>query len=56
MAEIFMWTFERGFAQILLKKSLTVSVRGFFGVFLPLTGVRERFVGRTERSILTREN
>jgi hypothetical protein len=39
---------------ILLKKSLTVLLTEFSGVFLPLTGVRERFVGRSERSIFSR--
>jgi hypothetical protein len=36
---------------ILLKKSLTVSLARLSSVFLPLTGARERLVGRSERSI-----
>jgi hypothetical protein len=42
--------------KILLKKSLVVSVVRFSGVFLPLTRVRERFVGRSERSIFEQES
>ncbi|CAB3795106.1 hypothetical protein LMG28138_03817 [Pararobbsia alpina] len=36
-----------------LKKSLTVLLTRFSGVVLPLTHVRERFVGRSERSIFS---
>lgn len=45
-----------GFKRIVLKKWLAASVLRFSGVFLPLTGVRERFVGRFERSIFAQEN
>jgi hypothetical protein len=36
-----------------LKKSLTVFLARFSEVFLPLTDSRERFVGRSERSIFS---
>jgi hypothetical protein len=45
-----------GFTQILLNKSLSVSVARFLGVLSPLTSVRERLVGRSERSIFLRAN
>jgi hypothetical protein len=41
---------------ILLKKSPTAFLVRFLGVFLPLTGIRERFMERSERSIFSRAN
>jgi len=42
--------------SILLKKSLTAVLTWFSGVFVPLTDARERFVGRSEGSILSPAN
>ena len=40
-------------SSMLLKKSLSVSHTRYSGVFLPFTDVRERFAGRSERSIFS---
>jgi hypothetical protein len=47
---------EARYGSILLKKSLTVVLTRFSEFFLPLTGVRERFVGRSERSLFSPGN
>jgi hypothetical protein len=47
---------EARYGSMLLKKSMTVVFARFSEVFLSLIGLRERFVGRSERSLFSPGN